>query len=315
MPEETAQTFASAVEATYKAREAEGILDLYFYRKVGFRLAQFFARLGMTPVAVTLLGGVFGLLAGHLYYYRDLRTTLAGVALHVFANALDNADGQLARLTGKGSREGRIIDSLVDHIIFVNIYLHLTLRCLSEGASPTVCLLALGAGISHALQGAGADYFRNGYLYFVNERSGAQLDSVAGLRADYRALTWRAQPWPKFLLATYLNFTRQQELLAPKLNRLRFVTDRQFPNEIPRWLKARYRDCARPMFKWWGFLMTNTRMLVLFLLLLLDRPAWFFWLELTVFNVLLVWLIVRQTNMLQTLLEAATKSPRPAPVG
>ena len=46
------------------------------------------------------------------------------MVLHVCANALDNADGQLARLTGQGSRASRIIDSLVVRIIFLNIYIH-----------------------------------------------------------------------------------------------------------------------------------------------------------------------------------------------
>src|SRR5215475_10240404 len=138
------------LETTYKVREAEGVLDLYFYRKLGFQLARFFAKLGMSPVGVTLLGGVFGIVAGHLYFYQNLATNIAGMALHVFANLLDNADGQLARLTGRQSRDGRIIDSLVDHLIFTSIYLHLTLRVLSAGASPAVFLLALIAGFSHA---------------------------------------------------------------------------------------------------------------------------------------------------------------------
>ena len=30
----------SALEATYKTREVEGVLDLYFYRPIGFRLAS-----------------------------------------------------------------------------------------------------------------------------------------------------------------------------------------------------------------------------------------------------------------------------------
>jgi hypothetical protein len=269
----------------------------------------------MTPVTVTLLGGLFGITAGHFYFYRDLRINIAGMVLHVCANVLDNADGQLARLTGQGSRAGRIIDSLVDHIIFVNIYVHLTLRCLMEGASPVVCLLALAAGISHALQGAAADYYRNGFLYFVTGRSRAQLDSSVSLREDYKELDWRRQPWQKFLLATYLNFTLQQEILAPKLNELRVVADRLFPDEIPAWLKTRYRDCARPMFKWWGFLMTNTRMIILFLLLLAGQPVWYFWIELTVLNVLLIWLIVHQTNMFQSLLETVTTHQYPAPIG
>jgi len=87
------------IAATYKAREVEGLIDLCFYRPIGFRLAEFFARLKMAPAAVTLLGGVCGVIAGHLYYYRDLRINIMGMVLHVCANALDNADGQLARLT------------------------------------------------------------------------------------------------------------------------------------------------------------------------------------------------------------------------
>ena len=34
-----------APETTYKTREVEGILDLYFYRRIGYWLAQVFARL------------------------------------------------------------------------------------------------------------------------------------------------------------------------------------------------------------------------------------------------------------------------------
>jgi CDP-alcohol phosphatidyltransferase len=306
---------ASTLEATYKLEEAEGILDLYFYRKIGFFFAKFFEKLGAPPVAVTLLGGLFGIVAGHLYYYRDLRTNVVGMALHVLANALDNADGQLARMTGRGSREGRIMDSLIDHLIFVNIYLHLTLRCLAEGASTAICMLAVAAAISHALQGAAADYFRSGFLYFVHGRSRSQLDSAAALQNDYRALTWRRQAWKKFLLVTYLSFTRQQEMIAPQLLRFRGAIDRQFPDEIPAWLRARYRDWARPMFKWWGFLMTNTRMIVLFLFLLIGQPVWFFWIELTILNAVLIGLLFRQSRMLQVLLRAATISINPAPAG
>jgi len=59
------------------------------------------------------------------------------------------------------------------------------------------------------------------------------------------------------------------------------------------------------MFKLWGLLMTNTRMLVLFIFLFLDQPIWYFWFELTVLNLLLVYLIVRQENMAESLEEAA----------
>ena len=293
-------------EATYKARDVEGILDLYFYRKIGFWLAQFFARLKMTPASVSLLGGLCGVIAGHLYFYRNLGTNIVGMALHVVANALDNADGQLARLTGRQSREGRIIDSLADHLVFVSIYVHLALRYLIEGASPAICFLAVAAGISHAWQGAAADYYRASYLYFVKGKSFMDLDSSVALRSDFQKLSWHDRPWHKFLLALYLNFTRQQEMLSPHLRRLREISNRSFAHEIPEWFRSRYQRSARPMFKLWGLLMTNTRMLLLFILLFIGQPVWYFWIEVTVFNVLLAYLIYRQENMSQSLLELAT---------
>src|SRR6184192_4919388 len=131
----------------------------------------------MAPANVTFFAGLFGVIAGHLYYYRDLRINIVGMAFQVCANALDNADGQLARLTHRESREGRIIDSIADHLGFVSIYLHLTLRCLFAGSSPAIILLACAAGISHALQGAAADYYRSTYLYFVTTGARTSVDS------------------------------------------------------------------------------------------------------------------------------------------
>jgi hypothetical protein len=298
---------SSALEATYKAREVEGLLDLYFYRPIGFRLAQLFRKMEMTPAGVTLLAAVFGIIAGHVFYYRDLRTNVVGMALLVCANALDNADGQLARLTHRESREGRIIDSVADHVVFVSIYLHLALRYLVVGASPAICLLALAAGISHALQGAAADYYRSTYLFFVTNRARLGLDSTSPLRSDYQKLSWRSKPWNKFLLALYLNFTRQQEMLAPHLKKLRDTTSQQFHGEIPNWLRTRYRSLASPTFKWWSLLMTNARMLVLFALLFIGQPFYYFWFELIPLNLLFVYLIIRQENMSESLLEVAVK--------
>src|SRR5438034_3576250 len=307
MPAQVVSTAAPKIDSTYKAREVEGVFDLYFYRPIGFWLARLFARLKMTPTGVSVLAGIFGVVAGHLYFYRDLSINVAGMVLHVCANAFDNADGQLARLTHRESREGRIIDSIADHLVFVSIYVHLTLRYLFEGSSPAICLLALAAGVSHALQGAAADYYRSTYLYFVTNRARLGLDSTSTLRSDYRELSWRSKPWNKFLLALYLNFTRQQEMLAPHLKKLRATTSRQFDGEIPNWLRTRYRNLAGPMFKWCGFLMTNSRMFVLFALLFIGQPIYYFWFELIPLNFLFIYLIIRQENMSESLLEVTVK--------
>jgi len=300
MPAEAVNTAAPRIESTFKAREVEGILDLHFYRPIGFRLAGLFAQLRMTPAAVSLLAGIFGVIAGHLYFYRSLGINIAGMVLHVCANALDNADGQLARLTHKASRKGRIIDSVADHLGFASVYIHLTLRCALAGASPAIWFIGLGAAISHALQGAAADYYRTSFLYFA-EGARIDLDSSSALRPDYRKFSWGNRAWDKLLLALYLNFTLQQEMLAPRLKNLRETARTLFDGRIPGWLEQRYRDAACHMLKWWRFLMTNTRMLVLFVVLFLGQPVYYFWFELIPLNVLFVYLIVRQEKMAKSL--------------
>jgi phosphatidylglycerophosphate synthase len=308
MPAQVVHKAARKIESTFKAREVEGVFDLYFYRPIGFRLAQLFAQLKMTPASVSLLAGIFGVVAGHLYYYRNLSINVAGMMLHVCANTLDNADGQLARLTRRESREGRIIDSIADHLVFVSVYLHLTLRCLFGGSSPAIFLIAFAAGISHALQGAAADYYRSTYLYFVTTGARTGVESSSALRWDYSKLTWRQTPWQKLLLALYLNFTRQQEMLAPRLKTLRDVVRQLFHGGIPDGLRTRYRDLAHPMLKWWRLLMTNIRMLVLFALLFIGQPAYYFWFELIPLNLLFVYLLFRQEDMAESLLEIAESS-------
>jgi len=311
MPAEVVHTAAPRIESTFKAREVEGFLDLHFYRPLGFRLAEFFARLKVTPAGVSLLGGLCGIIAGHLYFYGNLGINIAGMVLHVCANALDNVDGQLARLTHQQSRKGRIIDSVADHLGFASVYIHLTLRCAFAAASPAIWLLALGAAISHALQGAAADYYRTAFIYFVGGgRNG--IDSSSALRSDYRKLSWGQRAWDKLLLALYLNFTLQQEMLAPRLKKLRETARTVFHGRIPGWLEQRYRDATCHMLKWWRLLMTNTRMLVLFLVLFLGQPVYYFWFELIPLNVLFVYLIVRQEKMARSLLEAVENSKHSA---
>jgi phosphatidylglycerophosphate synthase len=294
---------SSTVEQTYKAPELEGWIDIYFYRKVGFQLARLFAALNMTPTAVSAIGCICGVIAGHFYYYRDLRLNIFGMLLHIAANAFDNADGQLARLTNQTSRIGRLIDGVADHLVWFSVYFHLALRCASGGSPLAVALLAVAAGLSHGFQASAADYYRSGYLYFVRGRSRADLDSSLDLRTEFRRLRWRDQLWQKVLLAFYLNFTSQQELFAPGLQRLHQLIERAFPEEIPLWLRDNYRHFARPMLVWWRLLMTNTRMLLLFLLLLIGRPIWYFWFELSLFNFVLLYLLWQQENALRSLVQ------------
>ena len=296
MPESAVASTVAGVEATYKSRDVEGWIDIYFYRKIGFFLARFFAKLRMTPTAVTFFGAAVGILAGHLYYYRSLSINIAGMILHVFANALDNADGQLARITQQGSRAGRTLDGLCDAIVFASVYVHLSLRHVMEGGSAWIWLVALAAAFSHSLQSAVADYYRHGYLFFVHGKSRSELDSSDALRRVSDQLSWRRQPWQKFLARFYLNYTREQEMLAPQQARLLAAVDSR-SGITPSWFADDYRRRNGQMTKWFNVMTVNTRMLFLFALLFLGKPTWYFFVDLTLLNLVLAYVLVRQNQM------------------
>jgi hypothetical protein len=112
------------------------------------------------------------------------------------------------------------------------------------------------------------------------------------------------------MLLNHLNYTRQQEMLSPNLCRLRDQIS-QSPGDAGERVKE-FQRRAKPAFKWWGFLMTNTRMLILFACLILRRPLWYFWVELTAFNLLLLYLMRRQERMAQALLRSPALQPVPA---
>lgn len=293
------------VRATYKAQDVEGLLDIHFYRKIGYRLAQFFARRNLTPVAVTVLGASIGIIAGHLFFYRDLGLNLLGMALYVLSNALDNADGQLARMTNRGSREGRIIDGLGDLAVFVSIYVHLCLRYVAGGGSNWVWLLAIAAGASSSVQSAVADYLRNAYIYFGSNRSRGEFDSSANLEEEYAQLKWRYQPWRKFLLRVYLDYTVGQERYLPQMMKVRQAIESRASEH---WLAERYRRENKPIVKAANFFGRNTRMILLFLLLIINQPISYFIFEITIFNLLLVFVLVWQKNVFDRLLDHLAKA-------
>jgi hypothetical protein len=282
-----------AVEATYKSREIEGFLDLHFYRKVGFQLARFFAWARLTPNGVTFLGTLIGIAAGHLYFYRDLATNVVGMCLHVFANAMDNADGQLARLTNRHSPSGRVLDGIGDNLIYASVYVHLCLRYVAEGGSRGIWLVALLAGLSHRLQSETAEFCRDAYLRFAVAKFGS-LELSSDLRPGYEAVTWSNHFSRKLLLKLHLSYVAEQEKLCPGVVRLEERTRTTFVGVVPQAFRDRYRELNRVMISFFFLFRTNTRMLLLFVLLFLAQPVWYFAVELTALNILLVVLALRQ---------------------
>ena len=83
----------------------------YVYRPVSLRAAALLARTPITPVQVTWLGGALTVGGGVAFGFDAY---ILGGVLILLGVITDCVDGDLARLTGRTSRAGAFLDSVLD---------------------------------------------------------------------------------------------------------------------------------------------------------------------------------------------------------
>lgn len=282
------------LEDSLKSADTEETLDIWFYRPLGFRLALLCERLHITPNMITIFSIFVGVAAGLLFYPANLKVNIIGMVLLVFANLLDSTDGQLARLTNNHTRLGRILDGLAGDLWFICIYLVCVFRLLNEGWSSWVWLLASAAGLCHILHAAMADYYRNIHLMILKSSSGSEHDTSREMSEMLREMSFKEKPFEKICLWFYRNYTRQQEMLSPKMQVFLKTLRTTFGENIPQGLKNSLREANKSNMPLTNILQFNTRVIFLFFCLALDCVWLYFVFDLVVMNSVLVVLIVRQ---------------------
>jgi phosphatidylglycerophosphate synthase len=293
----------SQIETTYKSRDTEETLDVLLYRPAGYAIAVLSEKIGLTPNTITLAGAVIGIIAGYLFYYPALPLTLIGIFLLMFSEALDSADGQLARMTNRKSRSGRILDGLATNFIFISIYISLSLRLMNEGASAFIWIFAILSGASHSVQSAMADYYRTGYLHFIITPGKGELDRSGKITKTYQDISWRS-PVEKLFFRLYLNYTVEQEALSPKFEKMTAAIEELFGGVLPLSIAAKYKASAKPLIKYYNILTTNTRMIFLFFALLINLPWLYFAFEMIILNCLLIYVMIRQERISADIMNA-----------
>lgn len=292
----------SQIESTFKARDVEETIDIYFYRPLGYVVALACKSLRVTPNAVTISSILIGVACGHLLYYPDIALNGWGLLLWVIADVLDSADGQLARMTNHKSKSGRILDGLATNIIFLSIYGHLFARVVAAGGSPWLIILVIASGFSHSIQSALADCYRNAYIRFVVDPSRSELERSTEVRAEYQSISFSQHPFRKFLLRIYLNYTVEQELFSKNFQALRNRVDEKFSHHVPEWFSDDYRRTNKPLIKYYAMLTTNTRVIIMAVCVLCNQVQLYFWAEVVGLNAVMVIVTVYQENLNKMLL-------------
>lgn len=286
----------NGLEATLKSADTEEWIDLLFYRPIGYRWALLFCKLGVTPNAITVASIFLGVAAGVLFYYNDLLINVIGMCLLIWANMYDSADGQLARMTGQKSEIGRILDGVSGDFWFISIYAAICLRLTPEW-SYWIWILAAVTGLCHSKQAAMADYYRNIHLFFLKGKAGSELDNYMQQKEIYESLSWKKDFIRKLFLWFYKDYTRSQESLTPAFQRFFALLQQRYGAVAPQEIRDEFRQGSLPLMKYTNILSFNTRVIALFISLLINEPWLYFVFELTVLNALLVYMIWRHERL------------------
>lgn len=296
----------TGLKDSFKSTDTEEFLDIYFNRPIGYIWALFFKRLDIHPNVVTVLSIILGLLAAFMFYYPDFKHSLIGIFLLMWANHYDSCDGQLARMTGKKTRLGRILDGFAGEVWFIAIYSAISLRLMSQplpfgiGAESGmvwgwyIWILALISGFGcHSLQCALADYYRNIHLFFLKGKNGSELDNFKQQREQYNILPWKNNFWWKIFLFLYGNYTKQQEWLTPRFQQFYSFIQQTYGENIPQSVRDDFRQLSLPLMKYANILTFNTRAIALYVCILIGEPWVYFIFEIIVMSLIFFYMRYR----------------------
>ncbi len=312
------------VQSTLKSADTEEWLDVVFTRPIGYRWAVFFNHFDIHPNTVTVISMVLGAMSALFFCHRadtprGLVLNIVGVALLMIANFYDSADGQLARMTGKTTRLGRILDGAAGDVWFICIYVALAFRMFGQPIPFTggtdwglwaFVLCAVAGLFCHGTQSGLADYYRQVHLYFLKGQKGSELDNYRQQKELYDQTAWKGNLLWKGFLFFYVRYTKKQESQTPQFQRLMSLLRRKYDGDIPQDFRDAFRAKSLPLMKWTNILTFNTRAIVLYVSCLADQPCLYPLFEITVMSVIYIHMRLTHERMSKNFTEDVEKGSR-----
>lgn len=285
--------FRELLQVSMKSEDTEEWLDVYFTRPIGLVFALFWNRFGIHPNVITILSIFLGIGAGWMFHYTDFQHNLYGVVLLMFANFCDSTDGQMARLTGKKTLIGRILDGFSGDVWFASIYIGIVVRLWPQNIPGTevpwgffgLLLAAVAGFLFHAKQSSLADYYRQIHLFFLLGKDGSELDNYQQQRAIYESLP-KQERLSRAFYYNYANYCKSQERRTPEFQRF-FPVWKNNPSEE---IRQRFLRGSLPLMKYTNLLTFNARAITLYVSCLADCPWLYPVAELTVFQAMYVYM-------------------------
>lgn len=265
-----------------RPRELQDALNYFLYHPLAWQLARLLARTPVTPNMVSVFGAAMVVLAAAAYAqpWYPLGAAL-GMALHMGWHVVDGADGDLARLSGRASPIGEMVDGLCDYLSHVVLYFVLGWILTTGGGWwagwPAWALMGV-AGVSHAVQSNHVEVQRRQYQYWVY--------ATPWLRSSHAGQgSATARSWASSLVSAYLAVASGMTPYALKIDAA-VEAAKGDPARLVA-IAAAVRAEAPPLLRLCKVLGPNPRAVVLGLSMLAGSPLYYFLYQAVVLNVLL----------------------------
>ncbi len=286
-------TFKELLRLSFKSEDTEEWLDVHFTRPIGLVFALLWNKMDIHPNVITIVSIFLGVGAGWMFHYTDLMHNVCGVLLLMFANFCDSTDGQMARITGKKTLIGRMLDGFSGDLWFTAIYLGIVARLWHQNILGTdiqwgiwgFILCAVAGIMLHSKQSSLADYYRQIHLFFLLGKDGSELDNYKQQRATYENLP-KSQFLARVFYYNYANYCKSQEQRTPEFQKF-FARWKQNPSEE---IREKLLAGSRPLMKYTNLLTFNTRAITIYVTCLLDCPWVYPLVEITVFQAMYMYM-------------------------
>lgn len=279
-------TLAEEFKQSLKTVDTEEILDLVIFRPISFVFVKLIYGTNITPNQISTVALFFGVLSGILYGFASYEFLVMGSASFFICNTLDCMDGQLARLKKNGTKIGRVIDGFIDYTTSVSVFLGLGFAMSAITGNPLYSwALTVAAGISKALQNMLFDHYRNLYLEQVYNKASGIDEEISEYEEEWgRLKDEQGKQVEKLLVKSYLGYSRLQKKLTKHIKLS--ATPEQ------------YKQRNKLLLRFWSWIGSTTHMMALIIFSLFDRIDLYLILTVTIGNIIVVILKIRQDIIL-----------------
>lgn len=259
--------------AVNRPRELQDPLNYYVYHPLARRLARLLVPTPVTPNMVSVIS-LLCLIAGAFAFTRMAwpQNAFAGLSCMLLWHIVDGADGDLARMTGRASATGELVDGVCDYA--GNVFMYFAFAFLADDVwGAWAWILAVAAGASHIVQTNHAETQRRLYLWRAYG-----VPWLRNARAEDDAVFERSSSWfTRYFGFWAVGYLWLSERMTPGANPIdrALVAAHGNPAETER-IRATVRASYAPTM-WLPMLLgANPKTFLIAGAILLGSPVWFF---------------------------------------